>query len=304
MTISRKKFVIAGPLIALLGLLPLIASAGYVLNIISMLFLYITISQSWNILGGYTGQINVGQAAFFGVGALSMRLLWTWGFPFYIALVAGGALSAVLAVAIGYPTLRLRGHYFAVGTLALAWIAYITVGNLLPGVSVLSGKHIATYDLMPRYYICLIILLATLATTYLVVNSKAGLAIEAIRDDEEAAAATGVNPFKYKVIAFTISSFFTGLAGGSFAFLHVSYYWDIPFGLMWCFEPILITFIGGAGTLMGPVIGSIFYIALKEAFVLTMGEINVLIFGIIFILIILFFPGGIIGIPAKIRRLK
>jgi len=127
--------------------------------------------------------------------------------------------------------------------------------------------------------------------------------MEATRDDEEAAQTVGVNIFKYKVIAFMLSSFFAGLAGGGFAYFHASFYWHLPFGLMWCFEPILIAFIGGVGSFIGPIVGSVCYVLLKEIFALTLGEMNVLIFGIVFILTILFFPKGIIGLPSKIREL-
>jgi branched-chain amino acid transport system permease protein len=302
MRFFQKKIVIPTLIVAFLFFLPLFFKGEYYLNMLCTLFLYVILSESWNILGGYTGQINVGQAAFFGIGALVTRLLWTSGIPFVPALLGGGLSSVILSLLIGIPALRLRGHYFAIGTLSVAWIALITIENIFPGVTFLPGKYVATYSLLPRYYAFLIILLSAVIVISLAVHSRMGLAMESIRDDEEAAQAAGVNIFKYKVIAFVISSFFAGLAGGGFSFFHVSYYWYMPFALMWCFEPILITFIGGVGTIWGPIIGSLCYVALKESFALTMGEINVLIFGVVFIFIILFFPKGIIGIPEKIRE--
>lgn len=290
-------------LLAALAAVPLFSRDEYVLNMFCMLFLYITLSQSWNILGGFTGQVNVGQAAFFGVGALAARLLWIAGLPFYLSIVAGGFASVLLAIVIGLPALRLKGHYFAIGTLAVAWIAHITIGNLLPGISFVPARYMAEYSLLPRYYVFLIVMAAALVAIYFTVNSRIGLGMEATRDDEEAAQTVGVNIFKYKVIAFIISSFFVGCAGGCFGYFHTSFYWHLPFGLMWCFEPILIVFIGGVGSFSGPIIGSICYVLLKEAFALTLGEMNVLIFGIVFILTILFFPRGIIGLPSKVRDL-
>lgn len=298
--IDRAIFIV---LLVALAFVPLLSGDEYVLNMLCMLFLYITLSQSWNILGGYTGQVNVGQAAFFGVGALATRLLWTAGLPLYLAIGAGGLASVLLAVIIGLPALRLKGHYFAIGTLAVAWIARITVGNVLPGISFLPAPYMAAYSLVPRYYVFFTVMVGALLTIYFVVNSRTGLGMEATRDDEEAAQTAGVNIFKYKVIAFIISSFFVGLAGGSFGYFHASFYWHLPFGLMWCFEPILIVFIGGVGSFAGPIIGSICYVLLKEAFALTLGEMNVLIFGIVFILTILFFPKGVIGLPSKVREL-
>lgn len=301
--IQKKKMIAALILILILSVLPLFAGKEYVLSIFCMLFLYVTLSQSWNILGGYAGQVNVGQAAFFGVGALITRALWIFGLPFYLSVAIGGLGSVFLAVIIGLPALRLKGHYFAIGTLAVAWIAQITVGNLLPGISFLPAQYMATYGLVSRYYVFLIIMIAALITIYFTVNSRIGLGMEATRDDEEAAQTSGVNILKYKVIAFMLSSFFAGLAGGGFAYFHASYYWHLPFSLMWCFDPILIVFIGGVGTFAGPIVGSICYVILKEIFALTLGEMNVLIFGIVFIITILFFPKGIIGLPSKIREI-
>ncbi len=298
---SLKKLIFPAIVVILLLLLPFLLKGDYYLTMVCSLFLYVALSESWNLLGGYTGQINVGQAAFFGIGALVARLLWTGGTPFILALLSGGGASVLLALVIGVPALRLRGHYFAIATLAVAWIALIAIENIFPGVTFLPSIQVATYSLLPRYYTFLTVSLVTIIVVSLTVNSKMGLAMESIREDEDAAQASGVNVFKYKVIAFIISSFFVGLAGGCFAFLNVSYYWYLPFILMWCFEPILITFIGGVGTISGPIIGSLCYVALKEIFALTLGEVNVLIFGIVFIIIILFFPKGIIGIPEKIR---
>jgi branched-chain amino acid transport system permease protein len=303
MSRSVKNWIIAAALVAALALIPLGIRADYALTMLCMLFLYVTISQSWNMLGGYAGQVNVGQAAFFGVGALATRLLWLNGMPYPLSILAGGVASVVLAAIVGFPALRLRGHYFAIGTLALALIAHITVGNVFPGISFLTGRYVVTYSLVVRYYVFLVVMVAALVTIYLVANSRIGLGMEATRDDEDAAQTAGVNIVKYKIIAFVISSFFVGLAGGAFAFFHASYYWYLPFGLMWCFEPILITFIGGVGTFIGPVIGAVCYVVLKEIFALTLGEINILIFGIVFILTILFFPRGIIGLPVALRSL-
>jgi len=298
-----KKLSVAAVVTVLLILMPVWVRAHYLINVLSQLFLYITIAQAWNILGGYTGQLNVGQAAFFGIGALATRLTWVIGLPFYLAFLAGGVSSLFLAGVIGLPSLRLRGHYFAIGTLALAIIARIVIGNILPGVAVAPGEYVANYSLLPRYYLALSLAFTVTLVTYLVVNSKLGLGMMTTRDDEEAAEAIGVNTFKLKVIAFALSSFFTGLGGGFFAFYYISYYYYVPFDLLWCFEPLLITFVGGVATIAGPILGSILFVALKETFALTFGEISVLIFGVVFILVVLFLPGGLISLAGKFRRL-
>lgn len=302
MGVERKKLVFFGFVVALLALMPIFIKGDYMLNVLFLLFLYVVVAQSSNIMVGYGGLLNVGQAAFFGTGALVTRLTWINGTPFYLAILLGGFSAVALSGFIGLPSLRLRGHYFAIGTLALAIIARITIGNLFPGVSFIPNEYIVGYSLILRYYLALFLSAAIILVVYMVFNSRLGLAILSTRDDEEAAQAIGVNIFTYKVTAFALSSFFVGLAGGLFAFFYISYYYYVPFGLLWSFEPILITFVGGAGTIAGPILGSILFVALKEAFAFTLGEISILIFGIVLILVILFLPGGLVSLPQKLRR--
>ncbi|MBN1103054.1 MAG: branched-chain amino acid ABC transporter permease [Deltaproteobacteria bacterium] len=301
MKTDKKRLLLFLFLVAISAFVPLFVKGDYILNVLFLLFLYIIMSQGSNIMVGYAGLLNVGQAAFFGIGALAARLAWIGGTPFYLALLAGGLSSVALSVFIGFPSLRLRGHYFAIGTLALAIIARITIGNILPGVSFVPNKIIEGYSLVFRYYLALGLCAIVIVVVDRIFNSRLGLAILSTRDDEEAAQAIGINIFKYKMTAFALSSFVVGLAGGLFAFFYISYYYYVPFGLLWSFEPILITFVGGAGTIAGPVLGSIFFVLLKEAFAHTLGEISILIFGIVLIVVILFLPGGLVSLPKKVR---
>jgi branched-chain amino acid transport system permease protein len=298
---DKKRPVLFLFVVAILAFIPMVIKGDYILNVFFLLFLYIIISQGSNIMVGYGGLLNVGQAAFFGIGALVARLVWISGIPFYLALLAGGLSSVALSAFIGLPSLRLRGHYFAIGTLALAIIARITIGNILPGVSFIPNEYIVGYSLILRYYLALALSAIFIVVVHRVFNSRLGLAILSTRDDEEAAQAIGINIFKYKLTAFALSSFLVGMAGGLFAFFYISYYYYVPFGLLWSFEPILITFVGGAGTIAGPILGSILFVALKEAFAYTLGEMSILIFGIVLILVILFLPGGLVSLPKKLR---
>ena len=200
--------VIAGAALALQ-----LSSRSDVLNLLVLIMLYVTLGQSWNILAGVAGQINLGHAAFFGIGALATRSLWEAGFPFALAFLAGGVAAAAFAVAIGVPTFRLRGVYFSMGTLALGEALRITVGNTLPRVTSLSVEHIAAYDLVGRYYLASGLALATMAAAYLLLRSRWSLGILALREDEDAARATGVSPLAHKMLALVLSSFFAGLAG-------------------------------------------------------------------------------------------
>jgi len=142
-------------LIILLACVPLVIKTDSTINLIILIFLYIALASSWNILGGFTGQTSLGHAAFFGLGSLATRQLWINGFPIIPSLMAGGLLPVVFALLIGVPSFRLKGVYFAIGTLALAQILFITVGNVFPTISALPVEDLSTYNLTPRYYLFL-----------------------------------------------------------------------------------------------------------------------------------------------------
>lgn len=291
-----KDILILFVIVIILAFIPLFFKKGYILNLIILTCLYTVLSQSWNILGGFTGQISLGHSTFFGIAALIFRYLWSSGFPPYLALAASSISSLILASVIGFPSFKLRGHYFAIGTLALSMIAIITVQNLLPGVSFSPPEFLSKYSLIPIYYMALIVATIAVLVVITLTHSKLGLALLCIREDEDSAEAIGINIFKYKVISMTISTLIAGLGGGLFSYYVASYYYYVPFDLGWSFDPVLISFIGGAGTVVGPIIGSICFVGLKELFAISLGQMNVLIFGIVFVFIVLFLPKGIIGI--------
>ncbi len=283
-------------LIALLISLPFLVKSQYFLSLMITLFIYVILAESWNLLGGYTGQVSLGHGAFFGVGALVARLLWINKVPILFSLPLGGIAAALLAAIVGIPCFRMRLAYFPIGTLALSMIALLTVSNLFIAAGALSPELLKSYEIFSRYYIALFVVLLTIIVIYYLVRSRPGLAIVAIRDNEKAAAAIGIKTLKYKTMALLLSTFLAGLAGGIYAYQHVSYYYDAPFDLTWSFTPPLTTFIGGINTLAGPIVGSICFLALSELFAVTLGAVHVLIFGFCFILIVLFLPGGLLSI--------
>ena len=268
-------------------------------NLFFLICLYMTMSQSWNILAGFAGQSSLGHAAFFGIGALVTRTLWlneTAPFPFVIAFLLGGVASVVFAILIGVPTFRLRGAYFAIGTLGVAEVLRITVSQNIPFISSLPGPLIASYTLPPRYFLALGLAVVTTGTAYLLLRSPWSLGILAVREDEEAAQATGVHVLRHKLLALILSSFFAGLAGGVFAYQQISYYPSAPFSPLWTFDAVLITFIGGLGTLAGPVLGAIFFILVRQQLAVTLVEVHQVIFGVFFIIIVIVFPGGLVEV--------
>jgi branched-chain amino acid transport system permease protein len=193
--------------------------------------------------------------------------------------------------------------YFAIGTFALAEALRVTVNNVFPRAIYMPGSYVANYSYIPCYYLGLVVVIITLVILYLATNSRPGLAMMAIRDDEQAAQVTGVNIFKYKVLTLVISAFLAGLAGGVYAFFQLSFFQlSAVFSPIWTFEPLMATAIGGAGTLTGPIWGSIFLVILSEVFALTLGEAHLIIFGILFILVVLYFPYGLAGAADLVRQ--
>jgi branched-chain amino acid transport system permease protein len=288
--------------LALLALLPLAAPRDDVLNFVFLILLAITLAESWNIVAGYAGQVNLGHAAFFGLGALVTRTLWTDGIPVLLAMAAGAAAAMLFALVIGGAAFRLRGAYFAIGTLALGEILRTTVGNVLPEISTLPASTIASYRLTQRYYLALGLAAVSVIAVAALATSRLGLGMRAIREDEEAAEASGVGALSLKLTALALSTALAGLAGGLFAYYHISYYPSHAFGPQWTFDALLMTFIGGVGTLQGPVLGAVLYVVLKEYLALRWVDIHLLIFGALFVAIVLLLPGGLVQATERARR--
>ena len=288
--------------VILLILVPFVTTRSDIITWFTFVLLYITLSQGWNVIGGFTGQHNLGHAAFFGTGALVARYLWLYGLPLPLALLAGGIASGIFAIIIGGPAFRLKGIYFVIGTLVLAEILRIVFDTVLPRADVLPSKLLNTYSLTPRYYLSLMIAVLSVATVYWVRGSRLGLGLMSIREDEDAAEASGVSTQKYKLVAFLISTFIAGLAGGVYGYYAAAAQPGYLFAPVWTFDAVIIVFVGGVGTILGPIIGSIFFVLLQQLLSLFLpGGMHVLVFGILFIIVVLYLPGGLIGMFAKLR---
>jgi len=282
---------------------PLITQRNDLLNLGIQIFLAVALAQSWNLLGGYAGQITLGHAAFFGLGALVTRVLWVNGSPLVLALAAGALVATAFGVLIGVPAFRLRGAYFAIGTFGLAEILRISVGNLMPEISTIPAAALASYSMLSRYYLTLGLAVLCVTVVAVLVRSRVGLGMQAVREDEAAAEASGVGAFRHKLLALALSTALVGLAGGAFAYYHVSYYPQHVFSPVWTFDAVLIAFVGGVGTIHGPVLGALFYVILKEVLAVRLVELHLLIFGVLFILVVLFLPGGLVEAWNRARRL-
>jgi branched-chain amino acid transport system permease protein len=289
--------------LAALAFVPLAQPSDSVLNFVLVICLSMTLAQSWNIAAGYAGQVNLGHAAFFGLGALVARLLWIKGVPIALGIAAGAVVATAFALVIGVAAFRLRGAYFAIGTLALGEILRSTVGNVMPEISTLPVAAIGGYRLVSRYYLALALAGASVLIVAWLASSRLGLGMQAIRDDEDAAEATGVGAVKLKLTALALSTGLAAMAGGLFAYYHISYYPAHPFGPHWTFDAVLMTFIGGVGTLQGPVLGAVLYVVLKEYLAVRWVDVHLLIFGALFIAIVLVLPGGLVQAAARLRAL-
>ena len=277
-------------LAAAFAALPLFTMRSDLLNLGVQIFLAVVLAQSWNLLGGYAGQINLGHAAFFGLGALVTRTLWVGGTPLILALFPGALVAMLFGLIIGVPAFRLRGAYFAIGTLGLAEILRITIGNLLPQISTIPAAELTSYNILPRYYLTLAMAMVSVGVVAWLVPSRLGLGIRAVREDEAAAEATGVSALRHKLLALALSTALAGLAGGAFAYYHVSYYPQHTFSPAWTFDAVLMSYIGGVGTVHGPVLGALFYVILRELLAVQWVEFHLIIFGVLFMLVVLFLP--------------
>lgn len=269
-------------------------------RILIRMFLYCAMAVVWNLMSGYTGMTSLGQQAFVGIAGYSMAVMTsTYLASYWVGLLVGGAIGAVLALVLAVILFRMRGMYFAIATWVIAealktfflsW-KFVNQGG---GLSVMGRPT----DRTIIYMVALLICVAAIVTVYLLLNSKLGLGLTAMRDDPDAASSVGVNIFKSKLICFVVAGIFTALAGGWYFLNNVSIYPNSGFGNSWTVAVVFIVIIGGIGTMAGPIVGSVVYIMLSEVLADYPGWSNIIL-GFIAILVILFLPDGIIGTLQK-----
>jgi len=283
LTISALVLLLSVPIIA--------AGNSFVITLAFIFSIYTVLALSWNIVGGYTGMLNLGHAAFFGVGAYTLALSTGSGIHPYVGVLAGG-VAAVGLVFLMSPLLRLRGDYFAIGTLSLAEAIKVAVLNVHA-----YGIRVAPYEGLGRlenYYFASAVLIAVAATTYLLQRSKLRLALLSIRENEVLAKASGINPLKYRLTALLLSGVFTGIAGGIYGYNLLYVPAEHVFSIEWTIIPLFMVLIGGRGTLTGPLVGSLIYLGIYYILQFTVTELSLLAFGLVVVLIIKFMPNGIV----------
>jgi branched-chain amino acid transport system permease protein len=279
--------------------------AGYVV------LQYIVLSTAWNILGGYTGYINFGTAGFFAIGAYSSVVLHKiWGPPIPVLIVIGGVLAGLVGLGMGVLTLRLKGVFFAIGTLALAIVLQTLVTNW-DFVGGSRGVYIirpATVPLLGTYIHYLFLIMLTLAGFAIALarsieRSTLGFGLAAVRDDEQAAEASGVPTLKLKLISTTLSGALMGMAGAPLPYYVTYLDPGSSFNLAYAVNSIAMPLIGGMTSWVGPVLGAIFLGTIQQwATVMIQSSLNLLLVGVLLVLFVVVAPNGLIGLTFRRRR--
>jgi branched-chain amino acid transport system permease protein len=306
--VNTKRWVplLAGlAVVLLLGITPEIVSAFMVQFLIN-LFMMAILAESWNLIGGFTGYASFGNAAFFGIGAYTTGVLLTrTGFPFAVALPAGGILAMLFGVAVGMPVLRLKGQYFAIATLGIGETMREVVYNIeITGAGTGLVMPILRTPLT-FFYLMLAILAAATLVNWWVSESRFGYGLIAIREDEDAAASMGINTPLYKTIAFALSAAFAGLAGGVYAYWITFIDPDAVFKMTTTIQMIIMAVFGGSGTVLGPLLGAVVLSSVSELLATHLATLAELFYGLIIILVVLFMPKGLFDlIRQRVYSLK
>lgn len=300
MSVSRRAPLAMGALlVAVLALAPA-ALSPFLVQFLINLFMLAVLAESWNIIGGFTGYASFGNVAFFGIGAYTTGVLMTAAeWPFALALPAGGLLSMVFAALIGMPILRLKGHYFAIATLGVAETMREIVYNLkiTGGGSGLTTP--ITKSALPFFYLMLAILIAATLVNWWLSASRFGYGLIAIREDEDAAAAMGINTALYKTAAFALSAAFAGLAGGVFAYWITFIDPEGVFKVSTTILMIIMAVFGGMGTVVGPLLGALVLASVSELLSTQLVSLAELFNGVVVILVVLFMPRGLVDVIRK-----
>lgn len=295
------KLIAPFSIIFLLAFLPILQPPAYFLSFIFKVFLYIILSASWNLIGGFTGYLSFGHIAFFGIGVYTSAMLFQhFGLSPFIGAIPAGVLSSAVAWIIGYPCLKLRGPYFAVVTLCFAFIIDLVVKNW----SFLGGSEGIHLKLIPMdiqlsrsifYETFLGLAVTTVLIARWVQHAKFGLGLACIREDEEVAQTLCIHTPGLKIKAFILSAFFPGVAGGIYAY-YISYiHPDIVFDINISILIVLMALFGGGSSWVGPLIGAMFLSIMNELLsIFVQPEFARIIYGAMFMAVIIFMPDGIV----------
>jgi branched-chain amino acid transport system permease protein len=308
---------LSAALAAALLLFPAVVVQPYPRDVMIKVFLYALLAQAWNLLGGYCGQISLGNAVFFGIGAYTSSVLGLEaGLSPWLGMAAGMLLAVAVSQVIGYPCFRLRGHYFAIATIAVGEIVQTIVLNWdavggARGINLpLKPETLADFQFhrakWPYYYIALGLFAAVFGLTALVERSRLGYYFRAIREDPDAAQSLGVPLTRYKLMAIALSAAYSALGGTFYAqyvlFIDPESVFPLTLSILIC----LVAVLGGVGTLWGPLLGAVILIPLSEATRVYYGgtgkAVDLMIYGGLIVLVAVFQPGGLAALLGRAAR--
>ena len=299
LAVRRVPLVSGALVVAALALAPA-GLSPFLVQFLINLFMLAALAESWNIIGGFTGYASFGNVAFFGIGAYTTGVLLTVaGWPFALALPAGGLLGMAFAGLIGMPILRLKGHYFAIATLGVAE----TMREIVYNLKITGGGTGLTMPItkspLPFFYLMLAILVAVTLVNWWLSASRFGYGLIAIREDEDAAMAMGINTALYKTAAFALSGAFAGLVGGVFAYWITFIDPEGVFRVIVTIQMIIMAVFGGMGTVVGPLLGALVLASVSELLSTQLVSLAELFNGLIVILVVLFMPKGLAEVIRK-----
>jgi branched-chain amino acid transport system permease protein len=285
--------------VALLALAPL-ALNGYLLNLLYVTLLSVALAYGWNIISGYAGYFSFGQIAFFGVGSYTTALLVNQHWYWMIAALAGGGVALALAIPLGYVMLRLRGPFFAMGMFGMAQMVRVLV-TAIPATGSGAGLYLPPGSgITEVYYWTLAICLGAFALTVWIDRSAFGLRLQALREDEQVAATLGVGTTSAKLTAFGLSALIPGLLGGGWS-LYLTYIEpDAVFSSRLDLQSIVMTILGGLGTVWGPLVGGVLMTQVAEVLWARFPQAYLMIFGGLLVVLLIALPRGIV--PAIAER--
>jgi len=283
-----------------LALLPMITQ-GYLVTLITDIMRYAVLTVAWVIFSGPTGYMSLATAAFYGLG-FYIAAVFNGPLPFAVVILISGVAAFIVALLVGALTLRLRGVYFCIFTFAVVLLVNNVVLEVERLVTGTRGRFVETETTNAAFYAMFVVAIATLVTAVLIRRSRYGLALQSIGEYEEAAAHSGINVVRTKVLVFAASSIFMGMAGSIIATRRTYIDPGIAFNMTTSFLPVLMAMFGGMGNLVGPVIGAAVFTYVGEALLTRFPDLYMLIFGVVLILAILFMPAGILGLGQQLWR--
>lgn len=303
--LKNVRWLILAVVFFVLAFAPLWGSR-YFLLLLLLFYMYMSFSQMWNLLAGYSGLLSLGQQAFIGFGGYTMAVLTSYyGVNTWLAVIGGGLFSVLLALIMSLFIFRMKGIFFAIGTWIFAealmmWFSNWEYVNLGTGLFIKPDPPV---NMTMIYYAAFAIAVLSIAVVYAILRSRIGLGLMAMRDDEEVSETMGVGVFRSKLFCFLVAAFFTGATASVFYLFQVFIQPYSAFAIDWTIIFTFIVIIGGIGTVEGPIVGSLLYVLLSQ-YLSEYGSISMIVLGALAITVILLSPQGIMGNFRRITGLE